>query len=125
HDGRQAHGADADDEDGVAEARTGFVEDGTGAGAEAAGVRPQQFERDVGADLHERVGRDDRVRRERRLTEEVAVDRVAVARVRGGALQFALEAAARDERLARAQAVAGLAVEAVSTLAAGGPADDD
>src|SRR5690606_33538006 len=79
----------------------------------------------IPGDLHERVGVGDGVGGERRLSEEVTVDRFPAARVGAGARLLTLESLPRDQRFGRAQAVAGLAVEAVPTLSAGWPHDDD
>src|SRR5690606_30570941 len=91
---------------------------------QAAGEGPEELEGHVVRHLHDGVGGHDGMGRERRLAEEVTVDRFAIARVRGGPRELALEAAPRDERVPGAEAVAGVPIEAVAALATGGPADD-
>ena len=92
-----------------------------GAGGDPAGQRAEQGHVRVVGHLHERVRGADRVRRERGLAEEVAVQRRPV-----GPAQRRRPVAARpgDHQRPELQAVPRLALKAVAAFTAPRPADD-
>ena len=96
HDRGEAHRAHAHDQNRVTEPGPRLVQDGSGAGRQAARERTEEFERRFAGGLHKRVGHDDGVGGEGRLPEEVAMNDLPIARVCALAGALALEPHARD-----------------------------